>query len=98
MIFFDPYFLPPNSGTEYPINPLDLTRLVQAGNDTVCVNTFAPGDLKSQGFDFILGDAFLRNTYALFNYGNWTDTSDNMPYVQLLSVCAVHLMVHRAWS
>lgn len=34
----------------------------------------------------ILGDTFLRNAYALFNYGNWTRADDGAPYMQLLSV------------
>ena len=37
----------------------------------------------------ILGDAFLRNTYSLFNYGNFKNgTADQAsePFVQLLNV------------
>ena len=79
-----------HSGTEYPINPLDMTRLYQLpNNETICLNTFAPQDLSSQGADFILGDSFLRNVYALFNYGNWTTPGTELPYVQLLSVSRV---------
>ena len=36
--------------------------------------------------DLILGDTFLRNVYALFDYGNWTRADDGPPFVQLLSV------------
>lgn len=74
------------SGTEYPVNPLDLTRLAQVDNKTVCINTFAPLNTTSAGFDVDLGDAFLRNVYMLMNYGNWTNASNHSPYVQLLSV------------
>ncbi|KAJ3557413.1 hypothetical protein NM688_g1478 [Phlebia brevispora] len=73
------------NGTEYPINPIDMTRLISVGNETSCITTFAPKDLTSQGIDFVLGDAFLRNVYTLFNYGNWTDEGSDRPYVQLLS-------------
>lgn len=52
---------------------MDLTRLVSVDNETLCISTFAPKDLEDQGMDFILGDSFLRNVYALFDYGNWTD-------------------------
>ena len=45
--------------------------------------------------DAILGDTFLRNTYALYYFGNWTRQDDGPPHIQLLSVrvlsCAVTL-------
>ena len=74
------------SGTEYPINPLDLTRLISVDNETLCINAFGSMDLNDQGMDFILGDSFLRNAYTLFDYGNWTNNSASAPFVQLLSV------------
>lgn len=79
------------SGQEYPINPIDLTRVgYTADNETVCFTAFQPMEqavLAQQGVDFILGDSFLRNAYALFNFGNWTNSSsEQMPYIQLLSV------------
>lgn len=36
--------------------------------------------------DVILGDTFLRNTYALYNFGNWTRPGDSGPYIQVLGV------------
>ena len=64
-----------------------MTRLFNLqNNETICVNTFVPQDISSQGADIILGDAFLRNVYALFSYGNWTAQGTELPYVQLLSV------------
>lgn len=78
------------SGTEVPINPLDLTMLsMNDKNQTICVNAWSPWSLKARGeqlVDFILGDAFLRNVYILYNYGNWTSTNSEAPYVQLLPV------------
>ncbi|KAF7789586.1 hypothetical protein EIP86_000532 [Pleurotus ostreatoroseus] len=73
------------NGTEYPINPLDLTRLISVDNETLCINAFGSMDLNDQGMDFILGDSFLRNAYTLFDYGNWTNNTDSAPFVQLLS-------------
>ncbi|EIW62831.1 acid protease [Trametes versicolor FP-101664 SS1] len=78
-------------GQEYFVHPLDLTFPVSgpldgpgSQNVTVCVNTFQYLTLdptKFVGFDLILGDAFLRNVYASFNYG---DQNTN-PFVQLVT-------------
>lgn len=83
------------NGTEYPLNPLDLSRVNNLGsfaggtNETICVNTFQPGDTTAaaQGLDFILGDSFMRNVYALFHFGNWTNATAGAPppYMQLLA-------------
>ena len=77
---------------EYPINPLDLTYPRTIGNfsdgtnQTICTNSFAPGAFCDQGYNMILGDAFMRNVYALFDFGSWTAPGDQSPYIQLLSV------------
>jgi hypothetical protein len=34
----------------------------------------------------ILGDTFLRNAYAVYNFGNWTRPEEGPPYIQLVSV------------
>ncbi|KAA1469080.1 acid protease [Dentipellis sp. KUC8613] len=98
------WFVPCNSSAsvtfsfadwEYPVHPLDLTTVAYAPfsdgkNYTYCVNTYqAAEDGEFNGeLDLILGQAFLRNTYALFNFGdrdvNGTLVSD--PYVQLLAL------------
>lgn len=41
--------------------------------------------------DFILGDAFMRNVYSLYDFGNWTAVpapsgADDPPFMQLLAV------------
>lgn len=41
--------------------------------------------------DMILGDTFLRNVYALYNYGAWTRADDGSPYIQLVSVRVIPL-------
>lgn len=97
----------PSSGTEYPLNPLDLSYIVNTGNYsdgsnvTACLNTFSPADLNDEYLDFILGDSFMRNVYALFNFGSWTNSSESAPppYIQLLSVscrvaCPATLIPH----
>lgn len=37
------------------------------------------------GQDFILGDTFLRNAYAVFNYGSLVGQS-NAPFIQIMNV------------
>jgi hypothetical protein len=36
--------------------------------------------------DFLLGDAFLRNVFSLYDLGNWTTVGTTAPFVKLLSV------------
>lgn len=36
--------------------------------------------------DFILGDAFLKNVYSVYDFGNWTEVGTGEPYMQILSV------------
>ncbi|KAI9433250.1 acid protease [Lactarius psammicola] len=79
------------AGVKMPVHPLDTVS-----NDfnlgSYCVGTYQPittafsvlGD-----YDMILGMSFMRNVYALFDYGNYVDDTSNDrgdPYVQLLSV------------
>ncbi|PCH36226.1 acid protease [Wolfiporia cocos MD-104 SS10] len=70
-----------------PIHPLDITEVTELNNATVCVNTFRPTTFPvNDQFDIILGDAFLKNVYASFNYGNWSAENPNaIPFIQLLS-------------
>ena len=65
------------SGQNFVVHPLDLTRTMvtdittngQKRQATVCINTYQYLTLDPnsfQGFDMILGDAFLRNVYASY--------------------------------
>ena len=86
-----------HSGQPYPIHPLDLTTPVilpytEDGvkkNTTVCVNNYEYFTLDPASFsvDAFLGDAFLRNVYASFDYGDYDPATkkDGQPFVQLLS-------------
>jgi len=77
------------AGVEYPIHPIDLLRVDTSLDNTtvVCVNTMLYNSPRAaDGQDFLLGDAFLRNVYALFNFGNFTNSSAGPPYIQLLSM------------
>ncbi|KAH9926878.1 aspartic peptidase domain-containing protein, partial [Fomitopsis serialis] len=66
-----------------PIHPLDLTTIVEINNTEVCVNTFRPSTFPvNNQFDLILGDAFLKNAYVSFNYGDMS--ADAVPYMQIL--------------
>ncbi|KDQ61393.1 hypothetical protein JAAARDRAFT_171578 [Jaapia argillacea MUCL 33604] len=82
-------------GDAFVIHPLDITNLTtielpNGSSVTFCFNTYQPFTLDSKGFsgfDMILGDAFLRNVYALFDYGEYnnTDGFSDQSYVRLLS-------------
>ncbi|KAH9935099.1 acid protease [Epithele typhae] len=81
-------------GQDIPVHPLDLTLTnvfsTPSGNITGCVGSFQGLTLDPTqfvGFDLILGDAFLRNVYASFNYGDYrpnTTFDGQSPFVQLL--------------
>ncbi|EIN04390.1 acid protease [Punctularia strigosozonata HHB-11173 SS5] len=85
-------------GHAYPIHPLDLnTKLLPPfDRDGVeyCFGLFQPIqpnalDALAGTADMILGMGFLRNVYALFDYGDFVDDSSNdrvEPYVQLLPI------------
>ncbi|KAI0633304.1 acid protease [Trametes polyzona] len=78
-------------GQEFFVHPLDVTFPVAgpfgpdpSTNSTICVNTFQYLTLDPTefvGFDIVLGDAFLRNVYASFNYGD----ENTPPFVQMVS-------------
>ncbi|KAF8630946.1 hypothetical protein AX17_005303 [Amanita inopinata Kibby_2008] len=83
-------------GVSYPIHPLDSVddsfHIFDDNGNRVCIGTFQPITSAFSLFghyDMILGMNFLRNAYALLDFGDWTDgTSDNRahPYIQLMSV------------
>ncbi|EIW57421.1 acid protease [Trametes versicolor FP-101664 SS1] len=78
-------------GQEFLVHPLDITFPTvgpftgdPTTNVTVCINTFQYLTLDPTqfvGFDIILGDAFLRNAYSSFNYGDGVTG----PFMQLVS-------------
>ncbi|CAE6357755.1 unnamed protein product [Rhizoctonia solani] len=76
-------------GVTVPIHPLDLTIpgvfTVGRTKQTFCYNAFQPLTINNLPFDFLLGDSFLRNVYAVYDFGDF-DASGNMgkPYVKLL--------------
>ena len=64
---------PLRSGQDFPVHPLDITypevTELNGQNATACVNTYQYLTLDPnsfQGFDMILGDAFLRNVYTSY--------------------------------
>ncbi|THV05271.1 acid protease [Dendrothele bispora CBS 962.96] len=85
------------AGQEYPVSPLDLnadTQLPDINAKRICIAFFQQiadniaGNPEFGALDMILGMGFLRNTYSLFNFGDFVDGSpDNVadPYIQLLS-------------
>ncbi|KAI0743088.1 aspartic peptidase domain-containing protein [Daedaleopsis nitida] len=86
------------SGQEFYVHPLDLTfplvtEITVDGavkNITACINTYQYLTLDPNsfaGFDIILGDAFLRNVYASFDYGDYypANHTNGLPFVQMVS-------------
>ncbi|KAF8964425.1 aspartic peptidase domain-containing protein [Flammula alnicola] len=88
------------SGKAYPIHPLDMTleplsiklpSLQTSDGQKACIGTFQPFTYdrgSSPNYDMVLGMAFMRNVYSLFDYGDFVKNSTdlNNPYVQLLSI------------
>ncbi|KAG8679004.1 hypothetical protein FRC09_019336 [Ceratobasidium sp. 395] len=75
------------------IHSLDLTKVSaltfpDGRNLTACLSYFNEASYYGGDNDLVLGDAFLRNVYAVYNYGNFSDTesglSHDTPFVQLL--------------
>ncbi|KAI0666611.1 aspartic peptidase domain-containing protein [Trametes maxima] len=90
-------------GQEFAVHPLDLALpipvpILKNGvetNVTVCLATYQYLNLDPtgfNGFDLILGDAFLRNVYASFDYGDFNPMTktDGIPFVQLLTTVDYH--------
>ncbi|KAF8604674.1 acid protease, partial [Ceratobasidium sp. AG-I] len=81
-------------GRTIPIHPLDLTYVTTAELDrknyTICINAFQPFTSEAGGglTDLILGDAFLRNTYTVYDFGNIANGTSGQPnqnpFVKLL--------------
>ncbi|KAF8757325.1 Acid protease [Rhizoctonia solani] len=76
-------------GITVPIHPLDLTIpgkfTINGTEQTLCYNAFQFLTINDLPFDFLLGDSFLRNVYAVYDFGDF-DASGNMgkPYIKLL--------------
>ncbi|KAG9123939.1 hypothetical protein FRC07_013422 [Ceratobasidium sp. 392] len=81
-------------GRTIPIHPLDLTfvNTIRFNNQNVtfCQNAFQPFTSRAGGgdLDLILGDAFLRNVYTVYDYGDFIDGTSGSPrgnpYMKLL--------------
>ncbi|RXW25328.1 hypothetical protein EST38_g511 [Candolleomyces aberdarensis] len=92
------------SGRQYPMHPLDMTMdpsvlglgsVVNSRGELACVATFQPFTYDrgaNPTYDMVLGMAFMRNVYTLFDYGDFTSPNDTSsstidpPYIQLLSL------------
>lgn len=90
-------------GVSYPIHPLDVSSsdfgVTFSNGNPACLGTFQPvtSAFSLLGeYDMILGMAFLRNTYALINYGNFITggSNSNNPYIQLLPLTNVESAVN----
>jgi len=68
------------------IHPIDLAAPYEVTSDgsAICSGTFQVND--GSGVDLLLGDSFLRNVYSLFFFGEWTNSGEGIPYMQVLGV------------
>ncbi|KZP08675.1 acid protease [Athelia psychrophila] len=83
-------------GVNIPIHPLDTVsadfNVTDSNGKSMCVGTFQPITSAFSllgSYDLILGMGFLRNTYTLFDYGDWVDESSidtGKPFIQLLPI------------
>lgn len=79
-------------GTNYPVHPLDTVDdnfgITNANGTHVCIGSFQPITTAFSllgNYDMIMGMSFLRNVYAVMNYGDWIKGgSSSDPYMQLL--------------
>jgi len=78
------------NGVNYPVHPLDTVDsnfgVTNANGTTVCIGSFQPITSAFSllgNYDMIMGMSFLRNVYAVLNYGNWVAGSAD-PFLQLL--------------
>jgi hypothetical protein len=91
------------AGSAIPIHPLDLNTIYQTfltingSLISVCsggiVGYTNNSDIQGAGFDLLLGDSFLRNSYTIFNFGNEATTVNNTntttsggPFIKLLGI------------
>jgi hypothetical protein len=87
-------------GVNFPIHPLDTISsdfdMTDSNGNTICVGTFQPITTAFSllgSYDLILGMSFLRNAYALIDYGDFiygTSNDQGDPYVQLLPLTNVN--------
>ncbi|CAE6495099.1 unnamed protein product [Rhizoctonia solani] len=75
------------------VHPLDLTDVQvddfgTGQNLTFCTSVYGPASYEGADNDIILGDAFLRNVYAVYNYGDFVKTESGLntssPFIQVL--------------
>ncbi|OCH94610.1 acid protease [Obba rivulosa] len=69
----------------YPVHPIDTVIVWSVENGSpICAGAFTSS--YESGVDFLLGDTFLRNVLAVFDFGYLARVGDTQPFVQLLSV------------
>jgi hypothetical protein len=79
-------------GVNYPVHPLDAVDdnfdYTSPNGTHLCIGSFQPITTAFSllgNYDMIMGMSFLRNVYAVMNYGDWIDGgSSSDPYLQLM--------------
>ncbi|KDQ56686.1 hypothetical protein JAAARDRAFT_194660 [Jaapia argillacea MUCL 33604] len=75
-------------GVTYPVHPLDATYAgdVDDSGAPICYGAFSAVDPPAGSpVDANLGDSFLRNVYAVYDFGKWATPASTDPFIQLLS-------------
>jgi saccharopepsin len=94
-------------GQSFTMHPLDLSTpyevTIDGTNYTTCLSSFITIDGWSDVYDYLLGDSFLRNTYTVYDFGDYDANAEltGTPYMQLLaetnySTAAVEAVTARA--
>lgn len=69
---------------------IDSHNLVNSEGQSSCIGSFQPLSYTTQTYDMSLGMPFLRNVYAVFNFGDFIAGGNDTtirgdPHIQLLS-------------
>ncbi|TFK21515.1 acid protease [Coprinopsis marcescibilis] len=79
------FFLPPETITLHPLDVSEVwtqNKPATLRDYTVCRNTIRAANLDGTPYDIVLGAAFLRNTYAVFDFGG--RGRNDKPFMQLV--------------
>ncbi|KAH9854587.1 acid protease [Lenzites betulinus] len=68
----------------YPIHPLDMTEPYDVQDGKAVCRSLILSNTDTR-IPFLIGLNILRNTNLLYHYGDVADSSDEQPYVQVLS-------------
>ncbi|KAI0786810.1 aspartic peptidase domain-containing protein [Abortiporus biennis] len=74
------------AGQEYPIHPIDLIMVLSDDNSSVVCSSALFYSDPDDSQDITLGVNFMKNVYSLFDFGKYSTSTDENPFIQLLSL------------